>query len=294
MSGKRLEIRRTLTTTPLARQHEGRLTGKPQRRPKPIDWGACDRSRYPKEALRLAVDSHVKLAAGEYGAVQLYGALTSAMSLAALPMDLITASAAICTDEARHADYAMQMARVLTGEDVPIPIDKESLERPWKKDVKLINIDAVILHVAAISETLSCGLVGACLDRATDATTRSMLSNLMADEVHHARFGWHYLSWRAPQWTRVERQKLADSMATNVIGIERRFWQGRDAPRGAADGARALGVLESEGQRLAVREMMETEIIPAIDALGLGGSHAWRVRDRGAGTKRAEPTGHAA
>jgi hypothetical protein len=286
VSTRRLQIRRSLTTTPLARQHEGRLGGKPQRRAKPIPWSACDRSKFPKAAIDLAVDSYIKLAAGEYGAVQLYGALTSAMALAALPLDVITASAAICTDEARHADYAMQMARVLTGDDVPIPVDKESLEKPWKKDVTLVDIDMVVLHVAAISETLSCGLVGACLDRATDATTKAVFGNLMADEVHHARFGWHYLSWRAPQWSVAERQSLADSMARNVVGIERRFWRGRDASASADSAARALGVLESEGQRSVVREMMEEEIVPAIDALGLGGSHAWRMRDRGDGRER--------
>lgn len=282
----RITVRRSLTATPLARQHDARLVGKRQRRPRAIPWTACDRSKFPKSALDLAVDSYVKLAAGEYGAVQVYGALTSAMALAGLPLDLITGSAAICTDEARHADYAMQMLRVLTGDDVPIPLDKESLERPWKKDVTIVDIDAVVLHVAAISETLSCGLIAACLERASDPPTRAVLQNLMADEVHHARFGWHYLSWRAPQWSRAERQQLADGMARNVVGIERRFWRGRDAPNSASAAARALGVLESEGQRSVVREMMEEEIVPAIDALGLGGSHAWRARDRGAGTDR--------
>jgi len=282
VSGRRLQVRRSLTATPLARQHEGRAEGKPQRRPRPVPWAACDRSKFPKAAIDLAVDSYVKLAAGEYGAVQLYGALTSAMALAGLPLDLITASAAICTDEARHADYAMQMARVLTGDDVPIPIDRDSLEAPWKKDVTLEDIDAVVLHVAAISETLSCGLVSACLDRATDTTTQAVFKNLVADEVHHARFGWHYLAWRAPQWSLAERQRLADRMARNVVGIERRYWRGRDAPASAAAAARALGVLESEGQRRIVREMMEEEVVPALDALGLGGSHAWRLRERGA------------
>jgi hypothetical protein len=31
---------------------------------------------------------------------------------------------------------------------------------------------------------------------------------------------------------------------------------------------------------------MEDEIVPAIDALGLGASHAWRARDRGRGPDR--------
>jgi hypothetical protein len=277
-----IDIRRVLTKTPLARQHEGRVSGRSTRRPRPIAWAAFDPAPFPRPAIDLAVDSYTKLAIGEYGAVQLYAQLTSAMTLAGLPMDLITASAAICTDEARHADYALQMIRALTGEDVPVRVEKEALESPWRKGASLEVIDTAVLHVAALSETISCALIGACRDRATEATTRALLSNLVSDEIHHARFGWYYLSWRSLQWTRAERQRMADSMASNVVKVERRFWRGRDAPPSAAKAARALGVLESEGQRAAVRAVMETEIVPVLDSLGLGASHAWRVRERGA------------
>ncbi len=203
------------------------------------------------------------------------------MTLAGLPLDLVTGSAAICTDEARHADYALQMARAVAGDDVSVPVDKEPLELPWRKEVGLEDFDRVIVHVAAISETLSCGLISACLERATDETTRVLFGNLVSDEIHHARFGWYYLAWRAPQWSPAERQRIADRVARNVVTIEQRFWEGRDAPATARDAARALGVLESEDQRDVVREVMEEEIVPALDALGLGGSHAWRLRDRG-------------
>jgi hypothetical protein len=99
--------------------------------------------------------------------------------------------------------------------------------------------------------------------------------------VHHARLGWYYLAWRAPQWTLAEKQRVADRLGDHIVTIERRFWQGRDAAAGSKKGARALGVLESEGQRAAVKQVMEEEIVPALDALGLGASHAWKVRKRG-------------
>ncbi len=202
-----VDVRRVLTKTPLARQHEGRLDGKATRRPKPI----------PRA-------------------------------------------------------HGQRRARAR---------GKGRLEAPWRKEASLEDIDEAVLHVAALSETISCALIAACLERATDATTRTLFANLVSDEVHHARFGWYYLSWRSPQWTRAERQRLADSMASNVVMIERRFWRGRDAPPSAAGAARALGVLESEGQRAAVRAVMESEIVPVLDSLGLGASHAWRLRERG-------------
>ena len=138
-----------------------------------------------------------------------------------------------------------------------------------------------MLDVSAIGETLSCSLLSACRERATDPMMRSLFTGIVVDEVHDAPLGWYYFAWRAPQWSRSERQRVADRAGEILVRIEPRFWRGRDAPPGARKAARALGVLESEGQREAVRCVMEDEIVPALDALGLGSSHAWRIRQRG-------------
>jgi hypothetical protein len=276
----RLTLRRVLTKTPLTRLHERRIEGKHGRRPRPIPWARFDRNAYPRAAIDLALDSWIKSAAGEYGAIEVYAQLTSAMALAGLPIDLVTASGHICTDEARHADYAMKMASLLTDGEVTVSIDKDSLQNHWKNGTSLEQIDEAIMHVAAISETVACALVSACLERATDKTAHALLANVLADEVHHAHFGWYYLAWRSPQWSRPERQRLADRMATNVMAMERRYWEGRDAPADAVAATHALGVLDSERQREAVRAVMEEEVVPALDVLGLGASHAWRARER--------------
>src|SRR5262249_27294622 len=74
-----------------------------------------------------------------------------------------------------------------------------------------------------------------------------------------------------------------------VASIERSLWFGRDAPKEARSAADALGVLDSESQREVVRQVMEEEIVPGLDALGLGASHAWRVRERGAAPTQVLP-----
>ena len=100
-------------------------------------------------------------------------------------------------------------------------------------------------------------------------------------DAEEARFGGYDLAWRSPQWTRAERQRIADRMASNVVMIERRFWRGaRRACLGGGRGARSRGA-RIRGQRAAVREVMESEIVPVLDSLGLGASHAWRLRERG-------------
>jgi hypothetical protein len=278
---RRLQVRRILTSTPLARQHEHRLSGRATQRRKPIPWAAFDRSRYSAPALALACDAQTKLALGEYGAVDLFAHLASAMTLNGVPFDLVAEAARVPSDEIRHADFAMRMAKLIAGKEVTLHVDSEGLRKRWKGDVELGELDLLMLEVAAIGETLACALLSACLERATDPTAHALFASIVADEVHHARLGWYYFAWRAPQWTHPERQRAADRAGELVVGIERRFWRGRDAPSSSRKAARALGVLESAGQRDAVRAVMQDEIVPALDALGLGASHAWRIRERG-------------
>ena len=278
----RVQVQRVLTQTPLARQHEKILEGKVTRGRPPIDFARFDRSKYPRSALELAHHAQTRLALGEYSAVDLFAHLASAMALHGIPFDLVAAASSIPHDEIRHADYAMRAAKAISGTDALLEYDAGALRKRWETSMTLEDLDFVMMEVAAIGETLSCSLLSACRDRAKDPMIRAIFSGIVSDEVHHARLGWYYFSWRAPQWSRAERQRVADRAGHVVMDIERRFWQGRDAPPAARGAARDLGVLESEGQREAVHDVMEDEIIPGLDALGLGSSHAWRIRRRGA------------
>jgi hypothetical protein len=286
-----IPIRRSTTGTALARRID-RLGGArpPKRgvgarsratRSERIPWEQFDRSRYTAPALALAVHAQRSLALGEYGAVHLFARLASALALVGAPLDVVRAAAAIPSDEARHAELALHMAELLSGGPVEIQLDRDKLPRDAWKPMQLEEVDACMVEVSSIGETLAAAFIGACRNAAKDPVPRALFSELLADEVHHARIGWYYLAWRAPQWSRAERQRVADRAATMIMGVERQFWFGRDAPRGSRRDARALGVIDSPTQRSVVRTIMEGEIVPALDALGLGASHAWRARLRG-------------
>jgi 1,2-phenylacetyl-CoA epoxidase catalytic subunit len=276
-----LVVRRALTDTPLARAHEARLAKRAQGRPPKIPWERFDRTLYPEPALALAYDAQARLAVGEYSAVDLFARIASGLSLVGAPFDLIAAATCIPTDELRHADYAIRFAALCAGkESVELSIDVRMLEARWKQKLDLERLDYEIVEIAAIGETLACALLGACSERATDPVAKAVYDTILSDEIHHARLGWYYLAWRAPQWSQRERQRVSDRAGRMVIESEVRFGRGRDAPKGSRAAARALGVLETKGQRAAVRAVMEQQIVPGLDALGLGASHAWKVRPR--------------
>jgi hypothetical protein len=278
----RLRLRRVLSTSPLARQHDCVLAGKTTRRIVPIPWSRFDRTAYPEPALALACKAQTMLATGEYQAVEIFSRIAGALALNGAPIDMVSAAARVATDEIRHADYAFRMAALFGGtDDVAIDVDRGRALRKWGMDFGLETLDAMMIEIPAIGEALACALIGASRERASDPVARALYTSILGDEVHHTRLGWYYLEWRAPQWSTAERQRAADRAGELVAEVEKRFWWGRDAPAGSRKAARALGVLESEGQREVIRSIMEDEIVPALDQLGLGATHAWKARKRG-------------
>src|SRR5262249_30075081 len=248
-----------------------------------LRWSSFDRKRYPAAALDLAARDQVRLAAGEYEAFVGFSQVSSALALVGAPFDIVSAAARIPSDEIRHAEYALRLASMLADceiGEIPIRVEKAKLAQLSARQWTFEAVDGMMAAVPAISETISAALIAARRAEARHPLVRSVLSTILADEIHHARLGWYYLMWRAPNWTPAERQRVADRAGSIVARSEVSFWKGLDAPRGCRQAARALGVLDSPAQRAAVRAVMEQEIVPALDALGLGASHAWRSRRR--------------
>jgi hypothetical protein len=274
-----IRVRRVLTDTPLARQHDRTVSGRTTRQVIDVPWSEFDRSKYPEPALALACKAQTMLATGEYEAVDLFSRISAGLVATGAPIDLVTAATRAATDEIRHCDYAFRMAALCSGkDDVVIEMRRGRANARWGKALDAEALDTMMIEIPAIGEALACALLGASRDRASDPVARAFFTSILGDEVHHTRLGWYYLAWRAPQWSTAERQRMADRAGEIVMDIEKRFWWGRDAPAGSRKAARALGVLESTGQRVVVRRIMEDEILPALDQLGLGSSHAWRVR----------------
>jgi hypothetical protein len=275
-----------LSETPLARRHEQTVLGKLVRAPKALPWQAFDRNEHPEAALRLAVDLWSGLARGEYAAVGLFAHIAAGLSFTGAPLDFVHAATQVSTDETRHAEHCVRMATLCAGENPSVSVAMHHLHANLAPLTDIEEVDFVMLHFVALSETLATALLGECQRRARDRLSRAVFTAVLSDEVHHARLGWFYAAHRARQWTLAERQRLADRVGEVVVGIEREFWMGRDAPRAAARSARELGILDSKAQRAVIRDVMESEVLPGLDAVGLGASHAWAVRPRGAAPRK--------
>jgi len=276
-----LQVRRVLSDTPLHKAHARLLERAPARTRRQIPWANFARDAFPERALELAADQALKLAEGEYSAVALFGQITAGLAMTAAPFDIVSGCASIGGDEIRHADYCAQLAQVCLGHEVVLEVPRHEVRRECGNAMDVEQLDYLLLKYSALGESLAAALLAECEAGAREPAARAMYGNLVRDEVHHARLGWYYFQWRAPRWTLAEKQRLADRIAEFLVGVEQEFHWGRDAPAAQQDAAAALGVLDTERQRLAIAALMERELIPGLDALGLGGSHAWAARRRG-------------
>ncbi|HEY6724078.1 MAG TPA: ferritin-like domain-containing protein [Polyangiaceae bacterium] len=284
-----LRVRRTASATPLARAHDSSSPTGSQRSRRRIPWERFSTTAYSPRALALAFDQAKTLAEGEYGAVGLFGQLASALALTRAPFDIISAAASISSDEIRHADYCTRFAELCSGHDVELEVDGNEVLRASRNLDDIEELDHFVLKYSAIGETLAGALLTECRRNADDPVARALYTALAADEVHHARLGWYYFAWRAPAWTLPEKQRLADRISTFVMDLECYFWTGRDAPLEAEADAKALGVLDSLSQRGVIQRVMQHEICPGLDAIGLNGSTIWEKRRRATRSSSIEP-----
>jgi hypothetical protein len=269
-----------LSDTPLSNAFRMYLERAAQRPLVNIPWEAFRRERYAEAALRLATSQAVRLAEGEYNSVGLFGQIASGLALNGAPFDVITEATTIAHDEIRHATYCLRLAQLCSGTELRLPVHRREVAELASGLLNVMDLDFFILKYSAVGETLAAALLDTCTRQATDPVAAAVYGALASDEVHHARLGWYYLSWRAPQWSLAERQSLSDRLGRMVMGLEKLFWTGRDAPTEATADAHALGVLDSETQRGVIDAIVTAEIVPGLDALGLGASHAWQARTR--------------
>jgi hypothetical protein len=200
------------------------------------------------------------------------------LALNGAPFDIIMEATTISQDEMRHAAYCLRLAELCRAETIALPIHREPIVQMGSGLSDVLELDFFVLKYSAVGEPLAASLIDACARQADNPVAHAVYSALASDEVHHARLGWYYLSWRAGLWSLSDRQQLADRIGEMVMGLEQTFWQGRDASEDARTDARALGVLETTVQRELIRSVVEQEIVPGLDAFGLGASHAWRAR----------------
>jgi hypothetical protein len=248
------------------------------------------RSEARAVGLRLApadladLDPHARAAAIATWRGRMVNEFVSARIFAALADQLARAGRvrvaprvhAMVAEERRHGALCAAVVEALGGDAVasvpalaavPEDPDADALEAAVRN----------VLSVSCLSETVAVALIDAERRSAGPPALAALLTEILADEVGHARLGWRLLADLAPDLGPGLRERLSDWLVLAFAGLvdhELAHLPARPSPSPAAE---AVGVCDGHAARALFFATVEQVIVPGLQAHGLDAAGAWRA-----------------
>jgi hypothetical protein len=187
-------------------------------------------------------------------------------SLVALGADagLVAVAERAIDDEHRHAALCLDMARrYANNPDLP-PVPELPFEHPQHASA---HDDAErrmlwVMGQCAFNETFASAYLSLSRDVARSPLARAAISELLSDEIDHARIGWAYLETCTP----AQRARLASwvhALAVANLREWRLLQLNRDVDLGP------FGVPEAEAIERALVEVLAEVIVPGLERSGV-------------------------
>ncbi len=206
---------------------------------------------------------------------RVFAGLVPQMMAADLPPRWLDRAARAATDELRHGRQCAAVVHALGGDAYAVVPHVSQL--PTHDDAS--PLEAVlrnVLSVSCLSETVAVALIGAERLAVAPAGLTETLSQILADEVQHARFGWELLAEQLP---RVDADVRARLDAYLVVAFRHLVaHELAHLPAGAAcsDTARDVGVCDGADARALFFDTVRDVIVPRLSALGFAAASAWQ------------------
>lgn len=193
----------------------------------------------------------------------------------------LASSAQACEDfareERRHGELCGAVVEALGGDARARARRHPALPthpRVGRREAALRNV----LSVCCLSETVAVALIAAERLEMPAGDLRDLLTQILADEVGHARFGWALLRDVAPTLDADVRARLGAYLSLAFAHLESH--ELAHLPREAAPPpeAAALGLCNGVDARALFVDTVREVIVPGLEALGLPASSAWSAR----------------
>jgi hypothetical protein len=134
-----------------------------------------------------------------------------------------------------------------------------------------------IISVCCLAETVAVSLIGAERLEMPEGSLRTLLEQIWADEIGHARFGWRYLAAHLEELDDDERAAVARYLPLAFAHLEDHELRHIPVRQWPAEAA-ALGLCDGGDARTLFVETVEEVIVPQLEALGLPAAAAWTNR----------------
>jgi hypothetical protein len=135
-----------------------------------------------------------------------------------------------------------------------------------------------VLSVCCLSETVAVALIGAERLEMPDGPLRDLLTQIFADEVGHARFGWALLRDLAPTLSADVCARLGAYLSLAFAHLERHELAHLPVAGAPPPEAAALGLCDGRGARALFFDTVSAVIVPALEALAIPAAQSWSQR----------------
>jgi hypothetical protein len=210
----------------------------------------------------------------EHVSARVFAALVDQLVRVGLGAQHVTEVSAMIDQELHHGSLCARVVAALGGDAVA---ELPELPEVPRHDDASSAIEALLRNVISVSccsETVAVSLVGSERELAATGELHDILSQILADEVRHARFGWRLLAELGPELDDATRRGLdrylvacfAHQIDFHAPFLEMGAASSEAMGVGAPDGASNWSVFVDTMQRVTV---------PGLERHGLRAVEAW-------------------
>jgi hypothetical protein len=215
--------------------------------------------------------------ANEYTSAAVFEGLARQMRDLGLDAALVDECRAFANEERRHGVLCGAVVEALGGtataprphrEPYPFHADAQPLEALVRN----------VLSICCLSETVAVALIGAERLEMEKGSLHDLLTEIYADEVGHARFGWRLIARLVPGMGAEVRDRLTRYLALAFSHLEEHELAHLPVGQRWPAGGEQLGLCDGSDGRVLFYECVDEVIIPGLEATGLDARRAWDCR----------------
>jgi len=232
---------------------------------------------YPENLREMALATWRGRMVNEHGSALVFEGLATQLETMGAPQELVVTCRGFAEEERRHGALCGAVVEALGGEARAQAPEQDPF--PVHNDAHTVREAALrnMISICCLSETVAVSLIGAERLDMPEGPLRELLTEIYADEVGHARFGWAHLAGMLDGDAQLAT-RLSNYLRVAFGHLEHHELS--HLPIGAApppEGA-VLGLCSGEDARRLFYETVEQVIVPGLQASGLTARRAWDER----------------
>lgn len=215
----------------------------------------------------------------EHRSTTVFSNLAAQLFEANAPLDAKLVMLRMAQDEIRHTETCGNVVRALGGVprvEVEISVSPLATHAGCSPEERALRN---VLYTTCLSEMVAVARLVDEIDETADPYLRDATRRLLADEVLHGQYGFHYLAAVRPFLDgNPEVRASLERYLVHAFAVLERALGGQPPPQTLSADERSLGLGALAHGREIFYETMTHAILPGLERFGIDASAAWKRR----------------